>query len=46
VIGEFELASAMVFDLGVFLTVVGVILLIIANLGKLTRRSARAGRDA
>ncbi|MFZ2039137.1 MAG: monovalent cation/H+ antiporter subunit A [Desulfobacterales bacterium] len=46
VVGEFELASAMVFDLGVFLTVVGVILLIIANLGKLTRRSARAGRDA
>jgi multicomponent K+:H+ antiporter subunit A len=46
VIGEFELASAMVFDLGVFLTVVGVILLILANLGKLTRRSVRAGRDA
>ena len=46
VIGEFELASAMVFDLGVFLTVVGVILLILANLGKLTRRSGRAGRDA
>ncbi|MDZ7597516.1 MAG: monovalent cation/H+ antiporter subunit A [Desulfobacterales bacterium] len=46
VVGEFELASAMVFDLGVFLTVVGVILLILANLGKLTRRSARAGRGA
>ena len=46
VIGEFELASAMVFDLGVFLTVVGVILLILANLGKLTRRSSRAGGDA
>jgi multicomponent K+:H+ antiporter subunit A len=46
VIGEFELASAMVFDLGVFLTVVGVILLILANLGKLKRRSARAGREA
>lgn len=43
VIGEFELASAMVFDLGVFLTVVGVIMLILANLGKLTRRGTRAG---
>ena len=35
-IGEFELASAMVFDLGVYLTVVGAVLLILANLGKLT----------
>ena len=43
VIGEFELASAMVFDLGVFLTVVGVIMLILANLGKLTRRGTRTG---
>ena len=38
VVGEFELASAMIFDLGVFLTVVGVIMLILANLGTLTRR--------
>jgi multicomponent K+:H+ antiporter subunit A len=35
VIGEFEIASAMAFDLGVYLTVVGVVLLILANLGKL-----------
>jgi multicomponent K+:H+ antiporter subunit A len=35
-IGEFELASAMIFDLGVYLTVVGSVLLILANLGKLT----------
>ncbi|MBA4501015.1 monovalent cation/H+ antiporter subunit A [Marinobacterium marinum] len=35
-IGEFELASAMLFDLGVYLTVVGATLLILANLGKLT----------
>ncbi|MFT6122589.1 MAG: multicomponent K+:H+ antiporter subunit A [Oleiphilaceae bacterium] len=35
-IGEFELASAMVFDLGVYLTVVGSVMLILANLGKLT----------
>ncbi|WP_432697781.1 monovalent cation/H+ antiporter subunit A [Marinobacterium sp. YM272] len=35
-IGEFELASAMLFDLGVYLTVIGATLLILANLGKLT----------
>lgn len=36
VIGEFELASAMIFDFGVFLTVVGATMLILANLGQLT----------
>jgi len=35
-IGEFELASAMLFDFGVYLTVIGATLLILANLGKLT----------
>jgi multicomponent K+:H+ antiporter subunit A len=35
-LGKFELASAMVFDVGVYLTVVGSTLLILANLGKLT----------
>ena len=35
-IGDFELASAMLFDTGVFLTVVGATLLILANLGKLS----------
>ncbi|GAB3483170.1 monovalent cation/H+ antiporter subunit A [Marinomonas epiphytica] len=35
-IGKFELASAMVFDLGVYLTVVGATMLILANLGQLT----------
>lgn len=35
-IGEVELASAIIFDLGVYLTVVGATLLILANLGKLT----------
>lgn len=35
-VGKFELASAMVFDLGVYLTVIGATLLILANLGKLT----------
>jgi len=34
-VGEFELASAMAFDLGVFLAVVGVVMLILAHLGKL-----------
>lgn len=36
-IGEIELATAMLFDLGVYLTVVGATLLILANLGKLTQ---------
>lgn len=36
IIGKFELASAMVFDLGVYLTVIGATLLILSNLGKLT----------
>lgn len=35
-VGEFELASAMLFDLGVYLTVVGATLLILARLGKLS----------
>lgn len=37
-VGDIELASAMVFDLGVYLTVVGSTLLILANLGKLTTK--------
>ncbi len=36
-IGEFELATAMLFDLGVYLTVVGATLLILAHLGKLSQ---------
>ncbi|WP_156497214.1 MnhB domain-containing protein, partial [Alcanivorax sp. HI0083] len=36
VIGKFELATAMLFDTGVFLTVVGATLLMLANLGKLS----------
>lgn len=34
--GEIELASAIAFDLGVYLTVVGSTLMILANLGKMT----------
>jgi multicomponent K+:H+ antiporter subunit A len=35
-LGDFELATAMLFDLGVYLAVVGSTLLVLANLGKLT----------
>ena len=35
-IGEIELASAMVFDLGVYLTVVSMVLMVLAELGKLS----------
>jgi len=35
VVGEFELASAMAFDLGVFLVVVGATLMILTKLGGL-----------
>ncbi|QFU01989.1 Na(+)/H(+) antiporter subunit A [Halomonas sp. THAF5a] len=34
-VGDFELATAMLFDLGVYATVVGATLLVLANLGKL-----------
>ena len=45
-VGKFELASAMAFDLGVYLTVIGATLSILANLGKLTTtdRPTRPGR--
>ncbi|MCK0744428.1 monovalent cation/H+ antiporter subunit A [Chromohalobacter nigrandesensis] len=35
-IGDMELATALLFDLGVYLTVVGATLMILANLGKVT----------
>lgn len=38
VVGTFELASAMAFDLGVFLTVVGVMLLSLAQLSRVAHR--------
>ncbi|MGF1614814.1 MAG: monovalent cation/H+ antiporter subunit A [Gammaproteobacteria bacterium] len=41
-LGELELASAMLFDLGVYLTVVGATLLILANLGKLAVLEGRS----
>jgi multicomponent K+:H+ antiporter subunit A len=39
-LGKFELASAMIFDTGVFLTVVGAVLLVLINLGKLPEADA------
>ncbi|EAT11160.1 monovalent cation/H+ antiporter subunit A [Bermanella marisrubri] len=44
-IGKFELASAMIFDLGVYLTVIGATLLILANLGKLTTTERLMGEE-
>jgi multicomponent K+:H+ antiporter subunit A len=48
VVGTFELASAMAFDLGVFLTVVGVVVLSLAQLSRVARRidPAPEGKDA
>jgi len=43
VVGKFELASAMVFDLGIYLAVVGVVMVIISRLGGLAGPS---GGDA
>jgi len=45
-LGEVELATAMSFDLGVFLTVVGAVMLALANLSNLGRCTAIAARDA
>ena len=38
-VGEIELATAMAFDLGVFLTVVGVVMLTLANLSRVGRKA-------
>jgi multicomponent K+:H+ antiporter subunit A len=42
-IGKIELASALVFDLGVYLTVVGATLMILASLGQLTANAPKEG---
>jgi multicomponent K+:H+ antiporter subunit A len=44
IVGEFELASAMAFDLGVFLVVVGSTLMILLNLGALHHTPPKRGR--
>lgn len=41
-VGEVELATAMAFDLGVFLTVVGVVMLTLANLSRVGRKAEPA----
>jgi multicomponent K+:H+ antiporter subunit A len=41
-IGKFELASAMLFDTGVFLTVLGAVMLALAQLSHIALRAARA----
>jgi multicomponent K+:H+ antiporter subunit A len=43
VIGEFELASAMMFDLGIYVVVVGVVMVIVGRLGAM---SGSVGRSA
>ena len=45
-IGEVELATAMAFDLGVFLTVVGVVMLTLANLSRVGRKAEPQPPDA
>jgi multicomponent K+:H+ antiporter subunit A len=44
VLGALPLASAVVFDLGVYLTVVGATMLALASIGRLTAACDRAGR--
>ncbi|MDH4310247.1 MAG: monovalent cation/H+ antiporter subunit A [Gammaproteobacteria bacterium] len=41
VVGEFELASAMMFDLGIYVVVVGVVMVIVGRLGALSGPAAR-----
>jgi len=41
VVGEFELASAMMFDLGIYVVVVGVVMVIVGRLGALSGPVAR-----
>lgn len=45
-LGDFELASAVVFDAGVLLCVVGAVMLALANLSRLGRRAYKAARRA
>lgn len=44
-IGKFELASAMLFDAGVFLTVLGAVMLALQELSHIARRAARAAGE-
>ncbi len=44
-VGKFELASAMLFDAGVFLTVLGAVMLALAQLSHIAQRAARASKE-
>jgi multicomponent K+:H+ antiporter subunit A len=44
-IGKFELASAMLFDTGVFLTVLGAVMLALQELSHIAKRAARAAGE-
>ena len=45
-IGEFELASAMIFDLGVYVVVVTVVVTVLSGLGRLSERAHRHNQEA
>jgi multicomponent K+:H+ antiporter subunit A len=45
-IGKFELASAMLFDTGVFLTVLGAVMLALAQLSHIAQAAARAATES
>jgi multicomponent K+:H+ antiporter subunit A len=45
VVGKFELASAMLFDLGIYLAVVGVVMVILSRLGGLGGPGGGTGRE-
>jgi multicomponent K+:H+ antiporter subunit A len=44
VLGDIEIASALLFDLGVYIVVVGVVLMILAELGRISLHGAEAER--
>jgi multicomponent K+:H+ antiporter subunit A len=46
VVGTFELATALLFDIGVFAAVVGAVLLALAQLSHVSQRAARAAEKA
>ncbi len=45
IVGKFEIASAMAFDLGVFLVVVGATVMILVNLGKVSMTSHKLSQE-
>jgi multicomponent K+:H+ antiporter subunit A len=46
VVGKFELASALVFDLGVYLAVVGATLMMLVSVGRISPHSAIRAIDS